>query len=66
MTTQKRHKKPIAQRVRTNLGRSVGYRQPPNWFGETGLQDPNIPTYHKSCVIKGQTFYFVNDHPIIS
>ena len=42
----------ITQRLRTDFGRSVRVTIATQLVWLTGLRDPNLPTYHKSRVIK--------------
>ena len=50
--TQTPPKTSITQRLRTDLGRSVGVTSNPTGVVKPGLRDPNLPTNHKSRVIK--------------
>ena len=51
--TKNRHQKPsITQRLRIDLGRSIGVTTVTNWCGLTSLQALNLPFNHNRRVIK--------------
>ena len=55
-TTQKRHQKTsITQRLRTDLGRSVGVISHPTCVVKPGLKGTNLPTHHKSSILINHT-----------
>ena len=58
--TQTPPKTSITQRLRTDLGRSVGVTSHPTGVVKPGLKGTNLPTHRKSCVIN-RTRHCIND-----
>ena len=58
----------ITQRLRTDLGRSVGVTTATQLVWLSRFHDPNIPTNRKSCVIKRRpgSYYYCEDEDWLS